>query len=87
MSLPNEFLMQVNGHWDETYYLRREDQDYYRLRNSCQSDEEAKTRHEFPRWSAESVERQVKAGSWIITKCLDEPDLSELSNIDLEEVL
>lgn len=87
MSLPNEFLMQVNGHWDKTYYLRREDRDGYRLRVSDYSDEEAAARHEFPRWDAKSVERYVKEGSWIITKDLDEPDPIESSNIDLEEVL
>lgn len=82
MSLPNEFLMQVNGYLNVTFYLRRADEERYRIRDARQSDEEAAAQGEFPYWSIGIVENAIQDGIWLIIQDLDEP-----SNMNLEEVL
>lgn len=85
MNLPNEFLMQVNGCPNVTFYLRRADEERYRLRDARQSDEEAAAKDEFPYWSIGIVDNAIQDGTWIVTQNLDEPVFEV--EVDLEGVL
>lgn len=87
MSLPNEFLMQVNGWIDRTYYLIRVNEYHYRLRDVRHTDEEAQELGEFPLWDVKLVEDYVQSGSWIITQILDLPVPEDELNFDVESIL
>lgn len=84
MSLSNEFLMLAGG---TEYYVRRADENGYKIRAASHSDKYAESIGEYPYWDVADIERYISDGSWKIIQNLTSSDLDISSSLDLDGVL